>query len=299
MALIDVFTPSAGLAMEANHDLKRERLYFYTLAWAPTGDKIATANSYSGGDIALWQVGASRGHEITKVLQSPEPDDYSSNQKPDYGDRPPIGDSMSIGLCWSHDGSQIILIDRSFTILSWDINSGKKTKILTLPRRSQALPDLPGQVGPFFFTAIKRSPTDQGWFVAINVDVAVVFDMQQKKVLHTLGTADRQVYHSAYIWSWDSKPMCPQLGPLTWSPNGRYLAGCYLADQRIFVWDLHDPHPRLTQDGIQLPNLVFGGHGEHSANEAIYDLSWSPDGRYLASASSDLTVVIWKVDGAA
>jgi serine/threonine protein kinase/WD40 repeat protein len=299
IAIIDVFTPRVELAMEANHDLKIKSLLLHTLAWAPTGDKIATANLYAEGDITLWQVGASRGHEITKVLQNPAPDDYSSNPKPGYGDRPPIDRYMRIGFCWSHDGSQILQIDPSFAVLSWDINSGKKTEILTLPRRSQALPDLAGQVGLFFFTAIKRSPTDQGWFVAVNVDVAVVFDTQQKKVLHTLGTTDRKVYRSAYIWSWSSEPMCPQLGPLAWSPNGRYLAGCYLADQRIFVWDLHDPHPQLTQDGIQLPNLVFGGHGEHSANEAIYDLSWSPDGRYLASASSDLTVVIWKVDGAA
>jgi serine/threonine protein kinase/WD40 repeat protein len=293
IATINPFSSGTQLTVMADQRVETTSPRYDELFWSPTGEMLATTRSYLNGIITLW-TGSSEKLSINKSLGSPPANSDTTSLDDKNNVRPPIGPYRGIAMCWSQDGTRILQIDQDFSVLSWDVKSGQKTKILALSRRSQELPDQPGVVGEYFFPALKRSPGTMTQFVANNVDVAVVFDVQQKKVLHTLGTTDRAVYRTTYIPVIDSSPVCPQIGALAWSPDGRYLAGCYLADQRIFVWDLRNQQPRLTADGIQLPDLVFGGQGGHSA--AIFDLAWSPDGRYLASASMDVTVIIWKVD---
>jgi len=180
-----------------------------------------------------------------------------------------------------------------------DINTGHMTKLLTLPQRSQALPDMPGQNSHFLYPSIITSPTVPSQFVALDVDIAVIFDVQQKQVLNRLGSDDPATQKSYVFTEWSLDPLCPQMSQLAWSPDGRYLAGAYMSSPQIFVWDLQDAAAKKTKDGLQLPALTFGKTGGHASGECIIDLSWSPHGRYLASGASDGTVIIWKVDQAA
>lgn len=78
------------------------------------------------------------------------------------------------------------------------------------------------------------------------------------------------------------------MSTLVWSPDGKYFASG-MADQTISIWDadsgkvtqtLRGHELEIRDDGIRRPAY-------------IYCSEWSPDGKYLASASSDQTIRIW------
>jgi WD40 repeat protein len=122
------------------------------------------------------------------------------------------------------------------------------------------------------------------------------------------------------------------VGAVSWTGDGRYLLGGS-QDGQIIFWDttnsdnqwqisrtwpteddaaivwlqwLNDP-PRLLswneegwlrlRDGESGALLAERGHFNASLYNAVSDLAWSPDGRYLAAGSWDATIRIWQTDG--
>eukprot|EP00123_Amoebidium_parasiticum_P010804 comp20335_c0_seq1/m.25608 comp20335_c0_seq1/g.25608 ORF comp20335_c0_seq1/g.25608 comp20335_c0_seq1/m.25608 type:complete len:760 (-) comp20335_c0_seq1:14-2293(-) len=81
------------------------------------------------------------------------------------------------------------------------------------------------------------------------------------------------------------------------SPNGQYLASAS-DDSAVIVWKLgpHRTGQSLGEDEeteqVETWQVV---HMMRTHEEDVYDLAWSPDSRYLASASVDNTVHIWDV----
>ena len=187
---------------------------------------------------------------------------------------------------WSSDGSLLAGTLNNYTVLVWDVKTGKARQLVNLPLRRK-------QAGGFVAReALVWSPVNPFQLFTTNDDVVEVCDIRQNKPLFTLGTDDPDAL---------TLPKTP--GPIAWfphvlgltiSPNGRYIAGSYGRSNKIYVWDLQDKNPKLAKDGTRLQTYLFGATGGHSY--AIVDLAWSPDGRYLASTSYDKTVIVWKVD---
>lgn len=80
---------------------------------------------------------------------------------------------------------------------------------------------------------------------------------------------------------------------LAWSPDGKRIASAG-KDRKVQIWD---PLKDLQKRSI-LSTLLFPAQGSRTLERhhgQIHALSWSPDGKYLASASGDHRVLIWNI----
>lgn len=186
---------------------------------------------------------------------------------------------------WSPDGLYLIGVLENLTLVVWDIKTGAVKYTLTLPERTK-------HAVYTLRTMVLWSQTNPYQIITSNIDVVTLWDIRQKTPLLSLGTDDPNTLKAS-----PSKlgiPFMQNVIGLAWSPNGRYVAASYGRSSKVYVWDLQDKAPRKTKDGVHLPSHVFGDPGGHS--NTIVDVQWSPDGRYLATASFDKTVIVWNVD---
>lgn len=200
--------------------------------------------------------------------------------------------SLDVGKAsWSPDGSKMAAVSGALSasrqLLLWSGSNHSQPQIFNLPTRDKQL--------TFFVLAdtVTWSPVDPHLLLISNADVAVIWDVQQSKIVLTIGaTVDSTT---------------PVMSLASWSPNGRYVAASYdalgngsaqnpLANPQIFVWDIQALLKTGTPDVTQQPTLTFKSPGGLQHAQSILDLEWSPDGRYLATSSLDKTVIIWKVD---
>jgi serine/threonine protein kinase/WD40 repeat protein len=250
------------------------------VAWQPGSNTFATADNPTllQVKVDLWQP--------TNLATPTKSLTYSN-----------AASGVTVGtLGWSKDGSMLAGYTSDAHIVVWNAKTGASLAYFSLNGLNLNLPHITSnQTINLIRTALAWSPTNTYMMAVPNADVAVVWDVRQKKPSMLLTTDDSYAfdYPKPNDIQWG-----PQIESLTWSPSGRYLAGCYSRDASIYIWDLQEKNPKMS-NGYRLQTLFFPSKaGSIGHTSTITDIEWSPDGRYIASVSYDKTAIIWQVDGA-
>jgi serine/threonine protein kinase len=196
---------------------------------------------------------------------------------------------------WSHDGSRLAALvsgdDDHLRVALWS-NNQPNARIIPLPARS------PHDTFFRLIDTIAWSPINSNQLLISNADIAVVADFKKQQLVLALGIVNNKA--------------APVISGMSWSPNGRYIASSYdgLGDNNttkqpnpyIYIWDTvalsKKVSPTSKSIDVLPPTLSFGQQGALRHNDTILDVQWSPDGRYLATCSTDHKVIIWQIDGA-
>jgi serine/threonine protein kinase len=244
-----------------------------SIAWSPTGNTFATpgyALQQTQQQIDLWKAGLTNGPAGT--LKS---DATGTARTLVIDSVHPSNSSVIVNMVgWSADGSLLAGHTNFGMVTIWRMAGGTVSQVLDLPLR-------PTQEKPLYVLgeSVAWSPANLHLLAASDIDVATLWDVQQNKLLLTLKSTD---------------PV-PFLTGLSWASNGKYLVGSYAGSPRIYVWDVQAA-ANSGQGAAQPQKFFFPQPGTHVHTATITDVAWSPDGRYIASASGDATIVVWQVD---
>ncbi len=203
---------------------------------------------------------------------------------------------LLLSLAWSKDGSMLAGYTTDAHVVIWNVQTGASLAYFDLNALNLTLPHIAAnQTVELSQSALAWSPSDTHIIAVSNADVALIWDVRQKKPSVMLTTDDSAAF---YYPKPNPQKWGPQIHSLTWSPSGRYLAASYGRDASIYVWDLQEKSPKMS-NGYRLQTLFFPSKaGSIGHTKTITNISWSPDGRYIASVSYDKTAIIWKVDRA-
>ena len=165
-------------------------------------------------------------------------------------------------LALSADGRLLVTssVTAPFEVRLWDVRQGETGP--RLEKRGQPLEEHNGPAFGVAFSADSKSVASAGvdWKVIVS-DTATG---QTQAVLVKPGSRDK-------AWAVSFDPL-----------DSRRLAAGY-SGKRVMIWDWADP----KKDPVVLPGPTEPGH-----TEDVYSVAYSPDGRWLASASCN-EVIIW------
>ena len=274
-ALLDPFARSSKPRTFNDHNIKHP--FFRSAVMNPQGSTVAaidgTLRRYH--KIDLWQL-----HTLTEPYASLAYADASQF----------IGDSSAMGVIdWSCDGEQLAGLTNHSEVVIWNTNSRTIHTVIKLPERVKD-----ATFANVLRIALFWSPRNPHLLAVSNFDTIAIIDAQQKKVLYQLSTDDKNALDATKDPE-DPSIVYPQVLGITWSPDGRYLAGSYARSPKVFVWDLQAKNGSVEK-GLTIQSALFPRGDSTDQMDTINDLSWSPDGRYLATASDDQSLTVWQVE---
>lgn len=193
---------------------------------------------------------------------------------------------------WSCDGTMIAGLTSFLNLIIWDVKTRLVKKIIKLPYRQPKINNADIKAA-----LLRWSPLDPHILAVAAIDTIVIVDVRSGKILDILSTDDKSAYtppkDTTAFPNWVPQAYC-----FTWSPNGRYIvAGYSQTFGTMVVWDLQQKHVKKDQQGGHVQDYLFPPPGATYAHTgSILDISWSPDGRHLATGSIDNTILVWQVD---
>lgn len=274
--LINAFANNSTPSVYQNASTASTSAYT-AIAWSPVANSFATPNAVRTQRqqvVDIWQVGHTTApvHILTSNATGTARTAIIDVAHP-FNATAPLN-----AISWSTDGSLLATHTNFGSVTIWRTATDTIQETVSLPLR-------PTKDSPYYVLneCLAWSPVKANLLAVSNIDVATLWDIQQNTQLLTLNSTD---------------PV-PELTGLTWSPNGSYLAGSYSGSPRIYIWDIQKSLTSTVtpQATPQSQKLFFPQPGMHVHTATITDVAWSPDGRYIATASGDTTAVVWKVDG--
>lgn len=248
-------------------------------SWRPHSNTFTTVDAYIPPqiEIGLWKPGNTQApiHKFTYNI---------SNAKQQL-------QNFINTATWSSDGLMLAAINGELQIIIWNGNTSKELYLLNPPDRTNKQ-----DLAPIRYQ-LAWSPVDPHILLSFNLDVIAVWDVPKTQPTRQLSTDDPAPHTPPPSNEPAAASWFPNVLGIDWSPNGRYVVGSYGRSRNLYIWDLQDMHPRIAKDGTHLQILQFPQNkNDFGHNNTITDVAWSPNGRYIASASFDTTVIVWQVD---
>jgi WD40 repeat protein len=228
-------------------------------------------------EIGLWKLGSTQApiRKFTYSINNAQPQQNFINMT-----------------AWSSDGSLLAGINTEAQIIIWNGNTGKQVYFLDPSDRTHGK-----RVDFVLLEQIAWSPVDPYTIATFDLDAVAVWDVRKKQPALLLSTDDSAALTPPPANVLQGMHWFPNVTGIAWSPNGRYIAAGYGRSTKLHLWDLQDAHPHTAKDGTRLQKFLFPQNpGDFGHNNTITNVAWSPTGRYVASASVDNTVIVWRVD---
>ncbi len=293
--------------------------YVSAVAWSPNGKRIASASG--DGTVQVWNAGNGgnvltyRGHssDVLAVAWSPDGREIASgsldatvqvwNASTGATILTYRGHSDAVfSVAWSPDGREIASVGNDGTAQVWNAVTGKTLVNYSVKYAKGVAPA---------WNSVAWSPDGKDIAIGGNGPVALL-DAASGNVLNYYGSPGGVVHAVAFspdgqylaigtsqdsvqVWNvaavknvYTNASNTTDVYAVAWSPDGKRIASGS-GDGLVEVWDA------LTGDHL----YTYRGHadfypGHFTQDASVNAVAWSPDGKSIASGSSDNTVQVWQ-----